>query len=517
VETNKDPNDKIKIQDKVDDIISCIVEFFRNQGTLDDAIIIKEHMAIIIEYLRRLGAGTSDASAFMSVDQIERLLLELRSAQADAGLRALLVRMRNVKAESGIIAQKKSEYRQKGVRLRIFCRSGSSVMTLAGRVPYERMALVPSRPADKARLREIGTDGYVYPLDEALGLSDLPYKITVGAMLEIAKESARCDSYEEAERTLRDRTGLKVNDDTLREVTNTVGAIVFCNDAIVAESARKATDTGSLGLGATGRQGALYLEVDAALLPTRQDGQKGVVYKDNRLGMAFSSDNIYWWKHKQLNKVLYSILKKEYTCLIGNSNDFNKFIFSLAIRNGYGSYQTTVLISDGATWIRKMKDSLFPDAQLILNFYHLKKHIINYYMIIYNFNKYIYLEKYNHINNLFYDSKSDEAIEFLKKNCSKKYIADLDILLEYIDHNINNIDYAAYRRSGFCVGSGAIESSTMTVLQRRLRHGAMRWNASSAQAVATLLAKARSGLWESDVVKPLFSYYGQQCPGPGDN
>jgi hypothetical protein len=46
-------------------------------------------------------------------------------------------------------------------------------------------------------------------------------------------------------------------------------------------------------------------------------------------------------------------------------------MFSLAVRNGYGKYKETVLIGDGATWIRSMKEELFPDAQQILDFSHL--------------------------------------------------------------------------------------------------------------------------------------------------
>lgn len=53
------------------------------------------------------------------------------------------------------------------------------------------------------------------------------------------------------------------------------------------------------------------------------------------------------------------------------SEEFKRFMFSLAVRNGYGKYKETVLIGDGATWIRSMKEELFPDAQQILDFSHL--------------------------------------------------------------------------------------------------------------------------------------------------
>ncbi|MDR3135113.1 MAG: hypothetical protein LBU69_03350 [Deltaproteobacteria bacterium] len=130
----------------------------------------------------------------------------------------------------------------------------------------------------------------------------------------------------------------------------------------------------------------LYLEVDGAMLPTRQEGEKGTVYKENKHGIAFSTDNIYWWKDKHGDRQ-HRIMKKEFTSLIGDSNFFSKFMFLMAIKNGYGRYQNTVLISDGATWIRNMKEFIFPDAQQILDYYHLKEHVTDYYKIIYEHNE----------------------------------------------------------------------------------------------------------------------------------
>ncbi|MDR3135112.1 MAG: hypothetical protein LBU69_03345 [Deltaproteobacteria bacterium] len=84
------------------------------------------------------------------------------------------------------------------------------------------MALIPSKPEDKVKLKELGIGGYVYPLDDELGLTNLPFKMTVGAMLEVSKESTRCESYEEAEKILTEKTGVRINDDTMRQVTNTL-------------------------------------------------------------------------------------------------------------------------------------------------------------------------------------------------------------------------------------------------------------------------------------------------------
>jgi hypothetical protein len=50
-------------------------------------------------------------------------------------------------------------------------------------------------------------------------------------------------------------------------------------------------------------------------------------------------------------------------------------------------------------------------------------------------------------------------------------------------------------------------------MRRRLKKKAARWNVESGQAVLALAAKARSGLWLSDVVKPLYSKHGESFHG----
>jgi hypothetical protein len=53
------------------------------------------------------------------------------------------------------------------------------------------MALVPSKSEGKEKLNSLGISGHVFPLGEALGLSRLPFKMTIAAMLEAAYEARK--------------------------------------------------------------------------------------------------------------------------------------------------------------------------------------------------------------------------------------------------------------------------------------------------------------------------------------
>jgi hypothetical protein len=510
----KKPEISPELREILDQTICLLYNHIAAAGSLAYAKHIHNALKQLIDYQKKLEAATSDASTFASMAELERLMTDLRVKLNDVNFRSLLDKMSKLEVEAEIVSQKKNEYLQlHGVKLRNHCRSKTSVMTLSGRVIYERMELIPSRACDKAKLKELGV-GYVYPLDEALRLSSLPFKMTLGTMLEIAKWSSRSESYQEAEDIIREYTRIEVNDDTMRQVTNTIGTIVFENDVMAAEKAWDDLNNRRLVFGKPTIDGVLYLECDGAMLPTRQEGQKGSVYKEAKLGMAFSSEHIRKWIDEH-GEPQHSIEKKEFTAFIGDSEAFGKLMFSLAIKNGYGKHKITVLISDGATWIRNMKDLLFPDAQQILDYYHLKEHISDYFKIIYPDNESIAKRESKHVNSLIYESKLDKAKKKLEKSSKGRDTIHLNNLFQYLQNNEKNIDYAEYMAKGYFIGSGAIESSNKIVLQRRLKYGAMRWNIPAAQAVVSLVSKYRGRLWESDVVEATHRYYDQPYTHPG--
>jgi len=135
-------------------------------------------------------------------------------------------------------------------------------------------------------------------------------------------------------------------------------------------------------------------------------------------------------------------------------------------------------LDDGATWIRNMVEEYFPDAQQILDFFHLSENVHTYA-------KYLF--------------KMDAAKDKKPNGCPIN-------LHGYILNNINNIDYAAYEGKGYFIGSGAIESGNKIILQDRLKRAGMRWNTQTAQAILTLKSKAESGLWHRDVEVPFLKH-----------
>jgi hypothetical protein len=223
-------------------------------------------------------------------------------------------------------------------------------------------------------------------------------------------------------------------------------------------------------------------------------------WMENKLGMVFSSEHFVRWTDSKGQKQ-HRIGKREYITYLGPAEEFKKHLFATALRNGYGGFRKTILLSDGATWIRNMKDELYPDAQQILDFFHLSEHIAEFSKAVFNNDESKYEPWTKEMCALLKASQYKEVLKTIDKlgrKCIQKSSFDLS---SYIINNKNNIDYAQYLANDWYIGSGAIESGNKTVLQQRLKQAGMRWNLNSGQYILSLMSKVKSNQWIQDVVR----------------
>ena len=368
-----------------------------------------------------------------------------------------------------------------------------------GWVSYSRYVLRPKSKADAVALRDKEKLNAVVPLDDYLCVTGLPFKMTPEMMLNVAYWAQSQDSYQEAENSILRAYGIKVNDDTVRQVTNYVGNLVFERDCRLAESAFKKLCSGKMEFPKAKKRGVLYIETDGAAVNTRIKDENGSSWRENKLGIVFSSDNIHSWTDKHGDKQR-QIQKREYISYIGSVEEFKKHLFACAINNGYGLYEKTVLLSDGATWIRNMREEIFPDAQQILDYFHLCENVNDFAKYYFGMEESQYRPWATEICQLLKDSKWPYVLEILK-DMKKPPQCSVD-LYGYINNNAHNIDYADYSIKGYFIGSGAIEGGNKSVLHQRLKQSGMRWNTATAQCLLSLRTKYKSNLWLHDVVVP---------------
>jgi len=342
----------------------------------------------------------------------------------------------------------------------------------------------------------------IAPLDIALKIADLPFKMTREMMCDIAFWGQNQSSYKTATEIIEKVYGIKLSIETVRTITDYVGMLIFEEDT--KEANKTYGNTGGIRH-AQNKDGVLYIQSDGSTVNTRTKDKEGSSWRENKLGIVFSSDNM----RKKLNKkgeVTSRILKKEYTSYIGNVGEFKKYLYAAAIRNGYGKYKETVLISDGAAWIKNIGEELFPDAVQILDLFHLCENVYSYAKAIFKNDEAKYKSWSENIIKMLKDGEKSKVIQILKTLKNRKIPKNTVNLYTYVTNNIGRIDYKEYSEKGYYIGSGAIESGNKVVMQKRLKLAGMRWDELSAQYLLSLRAKYESNLWKDCVIKKLLSH-----------
>lgn len=356
------------------------------------------------------------------------------------------------------------------------------------------------RPVDKESKELLfGKEGVksIAPLDCFLGIDKLPFKLTAAVMLECAYWAQDQVSFQRAEEKIKRTINVSIDDDTIRKAADYIGKAVFEEDCKKANEVWTEFCTKPLAAEFKRKKGVLYIETDGSAVNTRTQDENGSTWRENKLAIFFSTDHVYKWKNKK-GEACRRIEKKEYVSYIGSVSEFKKHVLAGAIRNGYGQYQKVVVLSDGAGWIASMKEELFgDDAIQILDFFHLSENV------------YTYGKAKFKMDDTKYIPWAEIKCAKLKEGKWKEVLSELDPeetyrntvnLYHYIDSNKEHIDYPRYAEMGFFIGSGAIESSNKTIVQRRFKQAGMRWGVSTAQYLITLVSKWESELWESDVV-----------------
>lgn len=350
----------------------------------------------------------------------------------------------------------------------------------------------------------------IAPLDEFLGFSNLPFKISVRMMLKIAKIAITQPSYQRTEEIIKETLNVDVNDDTIRKVVNILGKIVYENDnKILKENLHNNTPKININ---KQNPGVLYLMTDGCFVRTvepeenpNQIGNK-CRWIEVKTALCFTSDDIKSYISKN-GKMVHKIARREYISYILPSNIFNIHITYLGLRNGLGLYQTTILLSDGASWIKTFHKNHIPFAVHIVDFYHLMENAAKFANFIYKGDKNKIEETIKRWKKLFLNSQYQAVLEEIKDYKDVKCPLDVVNLYSYIVNNSECMDYKYYLEQGWFIGSGSIESANKFLVQGRVKLAGMKWIKENIQSVISLRSKLLSNLWEKDVVSVVQKYF----------
>ena len=353
-----------------------------------------------------------------------------------------------------------------------------TIKTLHGKVTFNRTVLRPADSVSQANLRKMGKSN-VYPVDEAMGIDRFTFKTTANALSAIAREAVLGHSYINGQKNTFEKYFYRISISEIEEITDFVGNLVFNEITEVAKREvktpfdnrrrrRRADDIG-------------YLMADGAMIHVRDKGRDDIngdkgksAWVESKHAIFFSGKDLIPHGTDNDGKPRYSIRAKKGVGFIGPAEDFEKYLLWLARHSGFEQYSIQVIVIDGCIWLLHMMERLFPHAQIILDKYHAKENAGKFAKAVVT-GEPEQKAFADHLCSLIDNGDVETLLDILAPYEGVKLPDGCVNMYTYVKNHRKYMDYPRYEELGYCVGSGAMESSNKSLMQNRMKLAGMLW------------------------------------------
>jgi hypothetical protein len=330
----------------------------------------------------------------------------------------------------------------------------------------------------------------VYPLDAALGLAPGRTQLDVHkAAVKLVTEVP----YDEAQTLFGALTGVGLGSERMHTVTNHIAEGLTAVDVVPPrheiEQRIAAVSAGR------SRRPVLVLGIDGAYVPTRPDSARQPCDGRRRTRAKRARWRGQWRDAKGFR---FSLLDGERIVhvlswhQVQNEAQLGEALQEIKKAGVIPEEQVRLcVVCDGAEWIWKHVQALFPQARQVLDYYHCAQYL-------------------HRVAKAHYGA-SVQAVEWVEATMTRLYLGKVDLVLrglnrmqaqsdeaakaiancwDYLHEHRGRTAYQKLRRGGYPLGSGGIESSNKVICHVRLkRSGAWWYEVNSNQMLALRCAK----------------------------
>ena len=224
-----------------------------------------------------------------------------------------------------------------------------------------------------------------------------------------------------------------------------------------------------------------YAMLDGGMLLTREEK-----WKEMKLARVFSASELV-----SINETRNYIGESTYVAHLGNHKPFLQ-----KVENEIDNKGEIIFIADGAKWIWKWVEAMYPESTQILDYYHAKQHLCQWAeTAIKDAGQ---KENWIHAQCLWlFNNGIDTVIENIKqvKVNNPQVKKSRNVLIEYYTTNRNRMQYKTYKEHSLMIGSGPIEAAHRHVVQQRMKLSGQRWTIKGAQQIVNLRVAEKSNNW----------------------
>lgn len=429
---------------------------------------VKKMAEILVEEMNKIGA---DGQGIREVETTMREFLREVGAQA---LGTYLEAQDEQVQEQEVICAC-------GEAMSYVCLRPATIVSVFGRVSYRRGYYL----CEQCHARQS-------PLDRKLGIE--AGQVTAGLAELLALAGVEI-AFEEASRWLEHYLLFRVSDNTLRKETERFGELQEAQETEWQENSQKEAWLQQRQRELGKHPGRLYGSLDGVMAPL--------------IGEWRELKNIAWYR---VEKVRSYQTRRRHAKRVGEQNDlqaqdisyacdfktgeeFSDLFWASACQRKADLYEELVFVCDGATWIWKLIERHFPQAVQIVDWYHASEYLPPIAEAAFSPGTPQYQAWLENARTLLWEGQIDKLIHACQQLAPQATTA-VHKAVTYFTHNQKRMDYARFRKLGYFIGSGTVESGGKQISTLRLKRSGARWTERGALLTAKARAAWLSGGWD---------------------
>jgi hypothetical protein len=196
-------------------------------------------------------------------------------------------------------------------------------------------------------------------------------------------------------------------------------------------------------------------------------------------------------------KPVISTHSHSYFSRVAEAEQFQRLTLGELYRRGVEIAETVASVSDGAEWIQGFIDFHVPGARRILDFPHAAQRICQIGEALLGA-EHASLRAWQ--QRQLHDLKHHNGEQVLERVRSlaagRQTLEVVAENLAYLEKRVAQMEYAAFQREGWPIGSGLVESANKVVVEARLKGAGMHWSRASVNPMVALRTAVCNDRWE---------------------
>ena len=222
------------------------------------------------------------------------------------------------------------------------------------------------------------------------------------------------------------------------------------------------------------------LSIDGGMIHIRDEG-----WKEFKVGLV--SDFERQWQN---DKPSVRLLNSHYTAAIGDVETFSPTLWQLAVEQDVPYAGCLVAVCDGAQWIWRLVNDLFPVCTQILDWYHARHNLSQLIHGCFPDDDQQAQQFYRQLSDTLFRGQITDIIRFGQTHQQST---------SYFHNQQRRMQYQEFQAHGFPIGSGGVESG-IKQYKHRLTGAGMRWSRQGADRLivirSAVLSDTFADLWK---------------------